>query len=143
MDSTLPTVAPRPLRAALPALARSVLVSAGLLLRGRIHHPRGSVGTRVRFPGGTTSWVYRETVVERSPAAEPCLLVVAFRLRGVRDGGGDWTDVPPAELVLRPGMELQLAGTAEAFERIAALLVASLSDALDAGPLDGEGGAPL
>jgi hypothetical protein len=31
--------------------------------------------------------VYRETVVDRLPATDPCVLVVAFRLRGVRGRG--------------------------------------------------------
>ena len=46
--------------------------------------PAHAVGTRLGFAGGTTSWVYRETVVDRSPATDPCVLVVEFRLRGVR-----------------------------------------------------------
>jgi hypothetical protein len=74
---------PLPFPAAVRALARCALVSAWLMARGRIHHPRGGVGTWLRFPGGTTSWVYRETVVDRPPAADPCVLVVEFRLRGV------------------------------------------------------------
>lgn len=76
-----------PLRLAAPALAHSALVSARLLLRGRVHHPRDAVGTRLRFPGGTTSWVYRETVIERPPATDPCVLVVEFRLRGIQGRG--------------------------------------------------------
>ena len=31
--------------------------------------------------------VYRETIVDRPPAADPCILVVAFRLRAVRGRG--------------------------------------------------------
>jgi hypothetical protein len=75
---------PLPFPAAVRALARCAVVSTRLMARGRIHHPRDAVGTRLRFPGGTTSWVYRETVVDRAPAAEPCVLVVEFRLRAVR-----------------------------------------------------------
>jgi len=75
---------PLPFRAAARALVRCALVSAELMARGRVHHPRNAVGTRLRFPGGTTSYVYRETVIERPPAAEPCVLVVEFRLRWVR-----------------------------------------------------------
>jgi hypothetical protein len=79
----------RPLRlpAAVAGLARCVVVSTWLMARGRIRHPRGAVGTQLRFPGGTTSWVYRETVVDRPPADDPCVLVVEFRLRGVRGRG--------------------------------------------------------
>jgi hypothetical protein len=80
---------PLPFPAAVRALARCVVVSTGLMARGRVHHPRGAVGTRLRFPGGTTSWVYRETVIERPPATDPCVLVVEFRLRGVRGRGHD------------------------------------------------------
>lgn len=78
---------PIPLPAALRALARCAVVSTGLVVRRRVHHPRGAVGTRLRFPDGTTSWVYRETVIDRPPAAEPCVLLVQFRLRGVRGRG--------------------------------------------------------
>ena len=75
---------PLPFPAAVRALVRCALVSLELMARGRIHHPRDAVGARLRFPGGTTSWVYRETVVGRPPATDPCVLVVQFRLRGVR-----------------------------------------------------------
>ena len=78
---------PLPLQAAAPSLVRSAVSGLGLLLRGRIHHPRDAVGTRLRFRGGTTSWVYRETVVDRPPARDACVLVVEFRLRRVRGRG--------------------------------------------------------
>jgi len=51
-----------------------------------VRWPRGNVGRRLRFADGTTGEVYRETVVARPPA-EPCLLVVCFRLRRVRGRG--------------------------------------------------------
>jgi hypothetical protein len=75
---------PLPFPAAARALLRCAAVSTGLMARRRVHHPRDAVGTRLRFPGGTTSWVYRETVVDRPPAEDPCVLVVQFRLRTVR-----------------------------------------------------------
>lgn len=53
----------------------------------RIHLPRDHVGRHLRLPDGTAARVYRETVVGRGPAADPCVLVVAFRLRGVRGRG--------------------------------------------------------
>jgi len=87
MTSTPTEHRPLPLTTAALALARCAVVSVGLTARGCIHHPHGAVGTRLRFPGGTTSWVYRETVVERPPATDPCVLVVQFRLRGVRGRG--------------------------------------------------------
>jgi hypothetical protein len=84
MDLTPVEHRPLPFPAATLALLRCAVVSARLMARRRIHHPRDAVGTRLRFRDGATSWVYRETVVERPPAAEPCVLVVEFRLRAVR-----------------------------------------------------------
>jgi hypothetical protein len=72
---------------ALLSLARCVLAAGYLLARRRIHLPTGRRGTEVRLPDGTASRVYRETVVDRRPAAEPCALVVTFRLRAVRGRG--------------------------------------------------------
>jgi hypothetical protein len=47
------------------------------------------VGDRLHFADGTSARVYRETIVDRPPAAEATVLVVAFRLRGVRGIGHD------------------------------------------------------
>ena len=44
-------------------------------------------GSRASFADGTQGRVYRETVVDRPPTADPCILVVTFRLRGVRGAG--------------------------------------------------------
>ena len=66
------------------AVARCVAVTAALLARRRIHQPRTWVGRRLRFADGTSAPVYRETVVDRGPTREPCVLVVEFRLRVVR-----------------------------------------------------------
>src|SRR6516165_5036910 len=57
---------------------------ARLLWRRRVHLPTELVGTRLRFADGTSARVYRETVVGRGAAADPCVLVVEFRLRMVR-----------------------------------------------------------
>ena len=84
MTSTPAEHPPLPFPVAVRALARCAVVSSRMMVRGVIHHPRAEVGTRLRFPGGTTAWVYRETVIERPPAADPCVLVVEFRLRAVR-----------------------------------------------------------
>jgi hypothetical protein len=62
-------------------------MTAVLLARGRIHLPREHVGLRLHFADGTSSWVYRETVVDRSMTSHPCVLVVEFRLRAVRGWG--------------------------------------------------------
>lgn len=53
----------------------------------RLPVPRARVGVRVRFADGASARVYRETVVAGRAAAEPCVLVVAFRLRFVRGWG--------------------------------------------------------
>jgi hypothetical protein len=42
---------------------------------------------RVAFADGTSARVFRETVVDCDPPQDPCLLVVAFRLRFLR---GRW-----------------------------------------------------
>jgi hypothetical protein len=76
-----------PLPAALKHLAGCVASTARLLARRRIHLPRENVGRRLRFADGTSSRVYRETVVDRGPTADPCVLVVEFRLRAVRGRG--------------------------------------------------------
>ncbi|MFI1991567.1 hypothetical protein [Actinoplanes sp. NPDC020271] len=41
----------------------------------------------VSFGDGTIARVYRDTVVDRPAPAQPCVLVVEFRLRGVRGRG--------------------------------------------------------
>ena len=55
-----------------------------MLSRKEVHLPRGNVGRVLRFADGGTARVYRETTVTRGPAADPCVLVVAFKLRLVR-----------------------------------------------------------
>jgi len=52
-----------------------------------MHLPARHVGTRLRFADGTAARVYRETVVDRGATADPCVLVVEFRLRAVRGPG--------------------------------------------------------
>lgn len=76
--------------AALRAVARCAVVSSVLLATGRVHLRLGRVGTVLRLPDGTSSRVYRETVLDRAPVAQPCALVVTFRLRAVRGRGHDW-----------------------------------------------------
>jgi hypothetical protein len=70
--------------AAIWALAGCVASTARLLRRRRAHLPAGQVGRRLRFADGTSARVYRETVIERGPTEDPCVLVVEFRLRAVR-----------------------------------------------------------
>ncbi len=76
-----------PILSALRALARCAATTAVLLARRRIHLPRAYVGTTIRFADGTSARIYRETVVDRTPPRDPCVLVVEFRLRGVRGRG--------------------------------------------------------
>ena len=79
--------APLPLRVAAAAVARCAGRTAVLLARREVHLPRGNVGLRLRFGDGSTGRVYRETVVAHPPHTRRCLLVVSFRLRGVRGIG--------------------------------------------------------
>jgi hypothetical protein len=69
--------------AGMGALARCAGRTIDLLAHRRLHQPVGNVSRRVRWSDGTTSKVYRETTADHD-AAEPCTLVVRFRLRGVR-----------------------------------------------------------
>ena len=80
------TRGPLPRPAAGRAVLRCLVVSMRMLVRGEVRLPRGSIGRRIRFADGTIAPVYRETAVARV-AAEPCVLVVSFRLRGVRGRG--------------------------------------------------------
>lgn len=61
-------------------------VTARLLAQRRIHLPTDRLGMHIRFADGTSSAVYRETVVEGAETSDACALVVQFRLRFVRRG---------------------------------------------------------
>ena len=67
---------PLPVGTAWSAVARSVVCSAALLWQRRVHLPRRHVGRLLRFADGTSARVYRETVLDRPPPADPCGLVV-------------------------------------------------------------------
>jgi hypothetical protein len=58
-----------------------------LLAQGRVHLRREHIGLRLRFADGSVDRVYRETMMDRPTAKEPCVLVVCFRLRGIRGRG--------------------------------------------------------
>ena len=73
--------------AALRALAKCFASTARLLWQRRMHLPSGRVGMRLCFADGTSARVYRETVVDRGPTLDPCVLIVEFRLRAVRGRG--------------------------------------------------------
>jgi hypothetical protein len=79
--------APLGRRAALTALIRCVVRTARLLGQRRVHLPAERVGLRCGFADGTSARVYRDTVVDRGPTQDPCVLVVEFRLRLVRGWG--------------------------------------------------------
>jgi hypothetical protein len=57
------------------------------MARHRVHLAKEHVGMPLHFADGTTARVFRETVVDREPPEDPCLLVVEFRLRLLR---GRW-----------------------------------------------------
>ncbi|MEU4293112.1 hypothetical protein AB0E63_33225 [Kribbella sp. NPDC026596] len=78
---------PLPRVVALAAVCRCVASTMRLLVQRRVHQPREYVDRWLRFADGTQGRVYRETVVDRRAPADPCVLVVAFRLRGVRGRG--------------------------------------------------------
>ena len=73
--------------AALRALAGCAAETARLIWRHRMHLPSHRVGMRLWFADGTSARVYRETAVDRGATADPCVLVVEFRLRAVRGRG--------------------------------------------------------
>jgi hypothetical protein len=73
--------------AALRALIRCFASTARLVRQRRIHLPAGRVGMRLHFADGTTARVFRETMVDRDATADPCMLIVEFRLRAVRGSG--------------------------------------------------------
>jgi hypothetical protein len=75
---------PLPRHTAALAEIRCFGAFARLFAQRRIHMPRERLGTRLRFADGTTGRVYRETTVDRDPPADPCVLAVEFRLRGIR-----------------------------------------------------------
>lgn len=69
---------------ALRSLGACAARTTTLVVQRRLHQPRDHVGQRCTFADGTTAAVYRETVVDRPPPTSPAVLVVRFRLRGVR-----------------------------------------------------------
>jgi hypothetical protein len=78
---------PLPYGVAAQAMIRCVVSTVGLLWHHRIQLPSEHVGMRLRFANGTSARVYRETVVAGRVPADPCVLMVEFRLRAVRGRG--------------------------------------------------------
>jgi hypothetical protein len=58
-----------------------------MLVRRTVHYPRAHLGMQLSFADGTHAPVFRETVVDRGPLLDPCVLVVDFRLRPVHGWG--------------------------------------------------------
>jgi len=85
--AAVPEQPPLAYPAAMRALAGCVAQTARLLWQRRTHLPTQRVGMRLRFADGTSARVYRETAVDRGATADPCVLVVEFRLRAVRGRG--------------------------------------------------------
>jgi hypothetical protein len=83
-------IADRPhlsLRPAIVALVRCVARTFVLLIRREVVQPRDHLDDVMAFGDGSHARVYRETVAKDAAAAEPAVLVVAFRLRRVRGVG--------------------------------------------------------
>lgn len=80
------TPGPLPVGAAWLSVARCVLTSFWMLLRGQVHLSEGNVGRVIRFADGTEARVYRETVADRAPG-DSCYLAVSFRFVAVRGRG--------------------------------------------------------
>jgi hypothetical protein len=78
---------PLPVGVAVTAVIRCMVAASVLLARRRVGLPKQHVGMRLHFADGTSAPVYRETVIDQPAPADPCILVVAFRLRGVRGRG--------------------------------------------------------
>ena len=78
-------LAPGPLPAgpAWRAVAGCLGSTAGMLARRRLWHSTEHLGWSLTFADGTNARVYRETRVDRPPPTDPCVLLVAFRLRWV------------------------------------------------------------
>jgi hypothetical protein len=78
---------PLPCHVAAPAVLRCVGTTAQLLAHKHLHLPRRHVGMRLCFADGTSARVYRETVRDGVSSADPCVLLVEFRLRFVHGWG--------------------------------------------------------
>ena len=84
VDQALP---PLPAGRALFAEVRSMVSTVALLVGGHVRQPTQHVGEVLHFADGSSAPVYRETVVDHGPLADPAALVVEFRLRWIRGRG--------------------------------------------------------
>lgn len=74
---------PPPMRVAVLRLLGCVARTVNLVAQRRICQPTERIGQEMTFADGTTGIVYRETIVKGPPPADPVVLVVTFRLRGI------------------------------------------------------------
>ena len=74
---------PAPRGQAWLAVSRCLGTSLAILARRRVHLPKEHVGRMLSFADGSTTRVFRETAADLAPT-DPCILIVAFRLRLVR-----------------------------------------------------------
>jgi hypothetical protein len=92
--------APLPYRNAMAETIRCIAATTALFAHRRLRHPPARVGTLLRFADGTSAPVYRETAVRDREPHDPCVLIVAFRLRLVRGRGHalfraeSWLNIP-------------------------------------------------
>lgn len=78
---------PSPIGPAALAVTRCIAATMILLLRRRIRLPRENIGLRIAFADGSRASVFRETAITAAGAADPCILIVEFALRGVHGRG--------------------------------------------------------
>jgi hypothetical protein len=82
--SIMTRVSERPKPRAAAALLGSTRTWLSMARRGTLQAPKGLRGARLRFADGTESFVFRETIAKDVDLSEPCVLIVAFKLRLLR-----------------------------------------------------------
>lgn len=75
---------PLPRATAWGAVARCFAKTFVMLAQKDLRLPKEQVGRVIRFADGTSGRVYRETAVVGPAPADPCVLIVSFRLKRVR-----------------------------------------------------------
>ena len=81
---------PAPLSRATWDIGRCAARTVMLMTQHRLHQPGWNRGRVIRFADGSTAAVYRETVADAAELLEPAVLIVGFRLRGVRRAWSHW-----------------------------------------------------
>lgn len=75
---------PLPYRIAARLELDCIARTAVLLAQHRIQPRQDHSGLQLYFANGTSALVYQETVVDSGMSEDPCVLIVEFRLRGMR-----------------------------------------------------------